>query len=201
MPARDRLDPELADAYNFLGYAYHNLNRLAAAELSYRHAIDLNPDDADAHQNLAAALFRLEKFDEAMKHTEIARELGIDPLKLQMTLGDILWAKGDLAGALDAFRMAIRFDLHRAYSRMLFNMSSSPAFEPQEWVAEARRYGEHLERDALPFEHDRAQRVARRDGRCASASCRATYASIRSASSLKACWRGSTGRASSHMRM
>ncbi|AOJ30153.1 tetratricopeptide repeat protein [Burkholderia metallica] len=159
------LDPELADAYNFLGYAYHNLNRLAAAELSYRHAIDLNPDDADAHQNLAAALFRLEKFDEAMKHTEIARELGIDPLKLQMTLGDILWAKGDLAGALDAFRTAIRYDLHRAYSRMLFNMSSSPAFEPQEWVAEARRYGEHLERDALPFEHDRAQRVAQVQGR------------------------------------
>ncbi|KUZ15973.1 hypothetical protein WI69_07390 [Burkholderia diffusa] len=159
------LDPELADAYNFLGFAYHNLNLLAASELSHRHAIDLKPDDADAHHNLAAVLFRLEKLDEAMKHYEIARELGIDPLRLQMTLGDILWAKGDLAGALDAFRAAIPHDLHRAYSRMMFNMSSSPAFKPEEWVAEARRYGEHLSRDAQPFEHDRAQRVAQAQGR------------------------------------
>ncbi|WP_175995376.1 tetratricopeptide repeat protein [Burkholderia vietnamiensis] len=159
------LDPELADAYNFLGFAYHNLNLFAAAELSHRHAVELNPDDADAHHNLAAVLFRLEKLDDAMKHYEIARERGIDPLVLQMTLGDILWAKGDFAGAMDAFRAAIRFDLHRAYSRILFNMSSSPAFAPEQWLEEARRYGEHLARDAQPFEHDREQRVAQARGR------------------------------------
>ncbi|KWE51766.1 hypothetical protein WL76_17800 [Burkholderia ubonensis] len=159
------LDPELADAYNFLGFAYHNLNMFAASELSHRHAVDLNPDDADAHHNLAAVLFRLDKLDEATKHYEIARELGIDPLRIQMTLGDILWAKGDLAGAMDAFRAAIRYDLHRAYSRMMFNMTTSPAFTPEQWVAEARSYGEHLARDAKPFEHDRGQRVAQAQGR------------------------------------
>ncbi|MFP3541667.1 hypothetical protein, partial [Pseudomonas sp. SIMBA_044] len=80
--------------------------------------------------------------DDALKHYEIARERGIDPLVLQMTLGVILWAKGVFAGAMDAFRAAIRFDLHRAYSRILFNMSSSPAFAPEQWLEEARRYGE-----------------------------------------------------------
>ncbi|OJA44763.1 tetratricopeptide repeat protein [Burkholderia ubonensis] len=159
------LDPELADAYNFLGLAYHNLDRMAAAELSHRHAIDLNPDDADAHHNLAAALFRLDKLDEAMKHYEIARELGVDPVKIQLTLGDILWAKRDFAGAMDAFRVAIEHDPYRAYARLMFNMSSSPAFTPDEWVAEARRYGEYLARDAVPFVHDRAARVAQARGR------------------------------------
>ena len=159
------LDPKLAEAYNFLGLAYLNLDRMDAAELSYRHAIDLNPGDADAHHNLADALYRRDKLDEAAKCYEIARELGADPVKIQLTLGDILWAKRDFAGAVDAFRAAIDQDPYRAYARLMFNMSSSSAFEPDEWVAEARRYGEYLARDARPFEHDRAQRVAQVQGR------------------------------------
>ncbi|QTO18860.1 tetratricopeptide repeat protein [Burkholderia seminalis] len=159
------LDPELADAYNFLGLAYHNLDRMAAAELSHRHAIDLNPDDADAHHNLAAALFRLDKLDEAMDEYRIAQALGIDPVKIQLTLGDIRWAKRDFAGAVAAFREAIEHDPHRAYARLLFNMSSSAAFEPRDWVVEAHRYGERLARDVQPFEHDRARRVRDARGR------------------------------------
>ncbi|MBY4696410.1 tetratricopeptide repeat protein [Burkholderia latens] len=159
------LDPALADAYNFLGLAYHNLDRMAAAELSHRHAIDLNPDDADAHHNLAAALFRLDRLDEAMSEYRIAQELGVDPAKIQLTLGDILWAKRDYAGAVDAFRDAIQHDPHRAYARLLFNMSSSPAFAPEEWVADAQRYGDYLARDARQLPHDREQRARQARGR------------------------------------
>ncbi|WP_175794752.1 tetratricopeptide repeat protein [Burkholderia ambifaria] len=159
------LDPELADAYNFLGLAYHNLDRMAASELSHRHAIDLNPDDADAHHNLAAALFRLDKLDEAMSEYRIAQELGVDPVKIQLTLGDILWAKRDFAGAVAAFREAVEHDPHRAYARLLFNMSSSPAFSPEEWVVDAQRYGDYLARDARLLSHDREQRARQARGR------------------------------------
>ncbi|WAS54384.1 tetratricopeptide repeat protein [Burkholderia ambifaria] len=159
------LDPELADAYNFLGLAYHNLDRMAASELSHRHAIDLNPDDADAHHNLAAALFRLDKLDEAMSEYRIAQELGVDPVKIQLTLGDILWAKRDFAGAVAAFREAVEHDPHRAYARLLFNMSSSPAFAPEEWVVDAQRYGDYLSRDARLLSHDREQRARQAHGR------------------------------------
>ncbi|WP_034176928.1 tetratricopeptide repeat protein, partial [Burkholderia ambifaria] len=159
------LDPELADAYNFLGLAYHNLDRMAAAELSHRHAIDLNPDDADAHHNLAAALFRLDKLDEAMSEYRIAQELGVDPVKIQLTLGDILWAKRDFTGAVAAFREAVEHDPHRAYARLLFNMSSSPAFAPEEWVVDAQRYGDYLARDARLLSHDREQRARQARGR------------------------------------
>ncbi|MBR8254622.1 tetratricopeptide repeat protein [Burkholderia ambifaria] len=159
------LDPELADAYNFLGLAYHNLDRMAASELSHRHAIDLNPDDADAHHNLAAALFRLDKLDEAMSEYRIAQELGVDPVKIQLTLGDILWAKRDFAGAVAAFREAVEHDPHRAYARLLFNMSSSPAFAPEEWVVDAQRYGDYLARDARLLSHDREQRARQARGR------------------------------------
>ncbi|WP_175798718.1 tetratricopeptide repeat protein [Burkholderia ambifaria] len=159
------LDPELADAYNFLGLAYHNLDRMAASELSHRHAIDLNPDDADAHHNLAAALFRLDKLDEAMIEYRIAQELGVDPVKIQLTLGDILWAKRDFAGAVAAFREAVEHDPHRAYARLLFNMSSSPAFAPEEWVVDAQRYGDYLARDARLLSHDREQRARQARGR------------------------------------
>jgi len=160
-----KLDPELADAYNFLGLAYHNLDRMAASELSHRHAIDLNPDDADAHHNLAAALFRLDKLDEAMSEYRIAQELGVDPVKIQLTLGDILWAKRDFAGAVAAFREAVEHDPHRAYARLLFNMSSSPAFAPEEWVVDAQRYGDYLARDARLLSHDREQRARQARGR------------------------------------
>ncbi|HDR8991201.1 TPA: tetratricopeptide repeat protein [Burkholderia vietnamiensis] len=153
------LDPELADAYNFLGLGYHNLDRMAAAELSHRHAIDLNPDDADAHHNLAAVLFRLDRLDEAMDEFEVARALGIDPMKIRLTLGDIRWAKHDFAGAVTAFREATANEPHRAYARLLFNMSSSPAFAPEDWVAEARRYGDHFAQSVRHFEHDRAARA------------------------------------------
>ncbi|RQR47686.1 tetratricopeptide repeat protein [Burkholderia sp. Bp9140] len=159
------LDPALADAYNFLGLAYHNLDRMAAAELSHRHAIDLNPDDADAHHNLAAALFRLDKLDEAMSEYRIAQELGVDPVKIQLTLGDIRWAKRDFAGAVDAFREAVEHDPHRAYARLLFNMSSSPAFAPEDWIVDARRYGDYLARDARLLPHDREQRALQACGR------------------------------------
>ncbi|PRG07825.1 glycosyltransferase [Burkholderia ambifaria] len=159
------LDPELADAYNFLGLAYHNLDRMAASELSHRHAIDLNPDDADAHHNLAAALFRLDKLDEAMSEYRIAQELGVDPVKIQLTLGDILWAKRDFTGAVAAFREAVEHDPHRAYARLLFNMSSSPAFAPEEWVVDAQRYGDYLARDARLLSHDREQRARQARGR------------------------------------
>jgi predicted O-linked N-acetylglucosamine transferase (SPINDLY family) len=159
------LDPELADAYNFLGLAYHNLDRMAASELSHRHAIDLNPDDADAHHNLAAALFRLDKLDEAMSEYRIAQELGVDPVKIQLTLGDILWAKRDFSGAVAAFREAVEHDPHRAYARLLFNMSSSPAFAPEEWVVDAQRYGDYLARDARLLSHDREQRARQARGR------------------------------------
>ncbi|EMN1930106.1 tetratricopeptide repeat protein [Burkholderia ambifaria] len=159
------LDPELADAYNFLGLAYHNLDRMAASELSHRHAIDLNPDDADAHHNLAAALFRLDKLDEAMSEYRIAQELGVDPVKIQLTLGDILWAKRDFTGAVAAFREAVEHDPHRAYARLLFNMSSSPAFAPEEWVVDAQRYGDYLARDARLLSHDREQRALQARGR------------------------------------
>ncbi|UEP21552.1 tetratricopeptide repeat protein [Burkholderia ambifaria] len=159
------LDPELADAYNFLGLAYHNLDRMAASELSHRHAIDLNPDDADAHHNLAAALFRLDKLDEAMSEYRIAQELGVDPVKIQLTLGDILWAKRDFTGAVAAFREAVEHDPHRAYARLLFNMSSSPAFVPEEWVVDAQRYGDYLSRDARLLSHDREQRALQARGR------------------------------------
>ncbi|WP_175784584.1 tetratricopeptide repeat protein [Burkholderia ambifaria] len=159
------LDPELADAYNFLGLAYHNLDRMAASELSHRHAIDLNPDDADAHHNLAAALFRLDKLDEAMSEYRIAQELGVDPVKIQLTLGDILWAKRDFAGAVAAFREAVEHDPHRAYARLLFNMSSSPAFAPEEWVVDAQHYGDYLARDARLLSHDREQRARQARGR------------------------------------
>ncbi|AJY12322.1 tetratricopeptide repeat protein [Burkholderia dolosa] len=159
------LDPELADAYNFLGLAYHNLDRMAAAELSHRHAIDLNPDDADAHHNLAAALFRLDKLDDAMDEYRKAQELGVDPMKIRLTLGDILWAKRDFAGAIAAFRDAVDHDPHRAYARLMFNMSISPLFAPDDWIAEARRYGDYLARDARRFEHDREQRARDARGR------------------------------------
>lgn len=65
-------------------------NELAEAEKAYRRAVEINPDDEDAHFNLGIALARQQKFEEAIK--EYYETLAIFP--------DYLEAKQNIANSL-----------------------------------------------------------------------------------------------------
>jgi Tfp pilus assembly protein PilF len=56
-----RLGLHAPTLYNFLGIAYSRTNRLALAVGSYRQALKLDPQLAEAHLNLAYAYQRLKK--------------------------------------------------------------------------------------------------------------------------------------------
>lgn len=74
-----QLEPENAAAHSALGYSKmaHDWD-WAGAGRSFRHALELNPNEGTAHQNYGVLLTVLGRFDEASHELERARE--IDPL-------------------------------------------------------------------------------------------------------------------------
>jgi len=65
-------DPEL---WNFLGICQSRMNQLAAAVQSYKRALALNPNLAEAHLNLAFAYERLKNAPAAAKEYQLACQL------------------------------------------------------------------------------------------------------------------------------
>lgn len=74
----------LADAKKLFGWDY------AAAEMSYRRALDLDTNYAEGHSRYAALLSATGRFDQANKETRRAVEL--DPLSLSISV-DLAWAR------------------------------------------------------------------------------------------------------------
>ncbi len=73
-------------------------------------AVELRPASADGHSSLGAALFALDRLDEAGE--SCLRALRIDPRRADThnNLGTVLWAKGHRPEALAAHRQAIALD-------------------------------------------------------------------------------------------
>jgi type IV pilus assembly protein PilF len=57
--------PDMADAYNLRGLIYANMNEPALAEDSFRHALQINPRDADAMHNFGWFLCQQRRFADA----------------------------------------------------------------------------------------------------------------------------------------
>jgi Flp pilus assembly protein TadD len=63
--------------YN-LGAAHSNKGEYQQAIIEYRKAVELKPEMGDAHNGLAFAYYKLEKYDLAAEHIGIAEELGAE---------------------------------------------------------------------------------------------------------------------------
>src|SRR3989454_447708 len=77
------LDESLAEAHTYLGHIrdFYDLD-WAGAEREHKRAIELNPNDAIAHQFFAAYLIKMGRFNEAMAEQQRAHEL--DPLSFSI---------------------------------------------------------------------------------------------------------------------
>lgn len=73
-----RIDPKNAAAYSNIGAVYLQQKKYAEAEAPLRRAIELDEKLPDGHYNLALALARLERFEEALTEAKRAHELGKD---------------------------------------------------------------------------------------------------------------------------
>jgi len=105
------LDDKLAEAHASYGQivAYYDYE-FAAAEKHYRHALQLNPNYATAHQWLAEHLSTVKRFDEAL--AEIDRALELDPLSLIMnrSYADILVDARRYDEAIEQYKKTIELD-------------------------------------------------------------------------------------------
>jgi serine/threonine-protein kinase len=105
-----RLSPDFAGAYARLGLLLRIQGRPAEAEAPLRTAIRLQPDWAVAHQVLSGILWQQGRLADAEAEAE-AREavrLGPDNGVNNITLGQILMARGKFAAAEAEYRETIR---------------------------------------------------------------------------------------------
>jgi tetratricopeptide (TPR) repeat protein len=109
------LDPNYARAYANLGRTLYSKGERALAVASYRRALELDPRLAILHSNLCVALI-----DTDLPHATSAcrRAVELDPgyAAGHFNLGLALAQKGDLDGAVAAYRRAI--DLSPEHSRV-----------------------------------------------------------------------------------
>jgi predicted O-linked N-acetylglucosamine transferase (SPINDLY family) len=77
-----------------------------AAEQAARRAIALVPDDPVAHDNLIVALKRQGRWEDAQAALDAALAVCPKPGSLFFTLGEFRQRRGDIAGAVEAFRKA-----------------------------------------------------------------------------------------------
>ncbi len=105
------IDPNLAEAHASLGQVAEYFDYdFATAEKEFRHAIELNPNYASAHQWFAEHLSALNRFDEAL--VEIRRALELDPMSVIMNkiYADILTDSRRFDEAIEQYKKAIELD-------------------------------------------------------------------------------------------
>jgi len=84
--------------------------RGAEAEAASRHLVDLMPDSAEAHNNLAVALELQGRIAEAEEAGRKAVELNPDFLEAHINLGNLCFRRGDLDAASDLYQRAAEID-------------------------------------------------------------------------------------------
>ena len=119
--------PDEAWAHGLLGVAYAELGKYEEAMESFKRAIRIDPDDADAHLGLAwahnglgNAYFRSGKYQEAIN--SLKQAIRIDPRSSQahFALGGGYVAEGDRSSALEEYEILKKLDTKKANE--LFDM-------------------------------------------------------------------------------
>ncbi len=146
-----RLDPSLSESQIAKGMVTFFFDwNWAAAESAYRRAVELNPNDANAHHSLANLLRSAGRVDEGIAERLRAHEL--DPLSVRITsqLGSDYLIAGQFDRAAAHFRRAIELEPH---SPVLKGQGPNMEIGIGHVYERERRYNEafteYLKRDSL----------------------------------------------------
>lgn len=153
--------PQIGFTWKALGAALQKQGQQDLPILSK--AVELLPDDAEAHNNLGNALHADGQTDAAMASFERALVLKPDFAEAHGNLGISQKMAGQFAKAKSSYLrcMAIKPDLLYVRSHLLFLLTSTPeGGEPSEIFAEYRAFSEILER---PFKGKFAPHTNARD--------------------------------------
>jgi tetratricopeptide (TPR) repeat protein len=136
--------PTCADCYYNIGVAQSNKKDYAAAEVAYKKAIELKPDNADAYTGLATLYNQQKKFDlaaeasaNASKYTTTASGGGAEAAYNQ---GVILFNGGKFAEAKTQFEAATKADPNHALAQYQLGMTALNLGQIPEAVAALEAY-------------------------------------------------------------
>jgi Flp pilus assembly protein TadD len=144
--------------YN-LGLALRDQGKPGAAADEFRAAIQLRPDDAEAHTGLGNALLRTGRFAAAEAEYRAAIRLRPDYAVAHYNLGNTLVASGDLPGAIAEFRAAIRLKPDYAEAHTNLGLALRQQGQYAESLAEFRT-GHELGSKRAGWRHPSAAWVA-----------------------------------------
>lgn len=102
--------PNISLIPNLLAAANVNLGRFDRAEASYTKALQIDPDNAEAHNNLGIVLFELGKTDEAVASFTKARQIKPDYVEAHNNLGNGLKYIGKLKEAVVSYKKALQIE-------------------------------------------------------------------------------------------
>lgn len=123
-------------------------------------ALELEPDLAVAHSNLAGYMHKRSRYAEAMHHADRALELDPVCAGAHVNRGQILKSLGKLHEAIEALDKALAINPHDidAYSNRLFAKLYADDIPSEDYAADARAFGRHFAKPLLrrrPFPNDR----------------------------------------------
>ena len=120
--------PTCADCYYNLGVAQANKKDLAAAEVSYKKAIEIKPDNGDAYTGLATLYNQQKKFDLAAEASANASKYaaagGGGNAEASFNQGVILFNAGKFAEAKTQFEAATKADPNHALAQYQLGMTA-----------------------------------------------------------------------------
>lgn len=118
-----RAVPDYADAWYFRGLVTHSLGQPERAIEYIRRALDLRPDDEEAHNNLGVILCDRGDAEGAIASLRRALDLRPDYAEAQNNLGVALKARGNPGEAVDCYREALR--LAPDYTEAQLNLAAA----------------------------------------------------------------------------
>jgi tetratricopeptide (TPR) repeat protein len=109
MDAVLRIDPNHADALNFIGYSYADRGiNLDEAEKMIKKALRFKPGSGYIIDSLGWLYFRQNKIDEALKYLQEAYTALPGDSAIAEHLGDVFFKAGRIKEALDAYQKALK---------------------------------------------------------------------------------------------
>jgi tetratricopeptide (TPR) repeat protein len=140
------LDPGTPSAHVALGSVYRNRHEWERSEAAYLRALQLDPDNAEAHQQYSEMLTTLGRIDEGRRAAERALALDRNPVRL-LQLANTLGPDGYVDEALEALQEGVALDRDR---RTIGLYNGWPY-----WAMEAGRYDEMFDKGAdVAFERE-----------------------------------------------
>jgi protein O-mannosyl-transferase len=135
--------PSSARAYTSVAYTYFNKEMYGQAVEYYKRAIEVDPDNREAHNGLGRAYFELAMYDRALKSFQaVIRNGDPDYIHLHNNLGRIYSIQGKYEQAQREFEQVIELD---QYHYQAHNNLGTVYFKQGDFAGAARYYAQALE--------------------------------------------------------